>query len=239
MPVYVITGANRGLGLEFVRQLSTDSSNTILAATRSLSRDISALESLKSNAATLHILECDTGSQDSIAAFSKQVSSNLGEIDKKIDFLLNNAGSNHNSNQTSLTMTNDSLSEHLNVNVMGPAKTVQLLESHLQNGSVVMNMTSGLGSLAYTRTKETTDCTAYGISKAAFNMLTVHQASNLKSKGVIVVCMDPGWVKTDMGGSGAVLEKEVGIGGMLKCLSGLKDGDSGKFFVYDGSEKAW
>jgi NAD(P)-dependent dehydrogenase (short-subunit alcohol dehydrogenase family) len=104
-------------------------------------------------------------------------------------------------------MTIDSLSEHLKVNVMSLAITVQLFERHLQNGSVVMNMTSGLGSLAYTRTKETTDCTAYGISKAAVNMLTVHQASNLKSKGVIVVCMDPGWVKTDMGGSGAVLEK--------------------------------
>jgi NAD(P)-dependent dehydrogenase (short-subunit alcohol dehydrogenase family) len=204
MPVYVITGTNRGLGLEFVRQLSSDSSNTILAA---LSRDLSALESLKSNAATLHILECDTGSQDSITAFSKQASSTLGETDKKIDFLLNNAGINHNSKQTSLTMTIDSLSEHLKVNVMSLAITVQLFERHLQNGSVVMNMTSGLGSLAYTRTKETTDCTAYGISKAAVNMLTVHQASNLKSKGVIVVCMDPGWVKTDMGGSGAVLEK--------------------------------
>jgi NAD(P)-dependent dehydrogenase (short-subunit alcohol dehydrogenase family) len=135
------------------------------------------------------------------------VSSTLGETDKKIDFLLNNAGINHNSKQTSLTMTIDSLSEHLKVNVMSLAITVQLFERHLQNGSVVMNMTSGLGSLAYTRTKETTDCTAYGISKAAVNMLTVHQASNLKSKGVIVVCMDPGWVKTDMGGSGAVLEK--------------------------------
>jgi len=125
------------------------------------------------------------------------------------------------------------------VNVMGPAKIVQLLESHLQSGSVVMNMTSGLGLLAYNRTKETVGATAYAISKAAVNMLTVHQASNLKSKGVIAVCVDPGWAKTDMGGSGAVLEKEDSIGGMLKVLKGLKIGDSGRFFVYDGSEKEW
>jgi len=239
MPVYVITGANRGLGLEFVRQLSADSSNTILAATRSLSRDLSALESLKSNNATLFILECDTGSQVSITAFSKQVSSVLGGTEKKIDYLLNNAGINANSKQTSLTLTPDALSEHINVNVMGPAKIVQLLESHLQSGSVVMNMTSGLGLLAYNRTKETVGATAYAISKAAVNMLTVHQASNLKSKGVIAVCVDPGWAKTDMGGSGAVLEKEDSIGGMLKVLKGLKIGDSGRFFVYDGSEKEW
>ncbi|PMD43060.1 NAD(P)-binding protein [Hyaloscypha variabilis F] len=239
MPVFVITGANRGLGLEFVRQLSTDSSNTILAATRSLSRDLSDLESLKSKGATIHILECDTGSQDSITAFSKQVASVLGGDDKKIDFLLNNAGINATPKQTSLTLTPDSLANHINVNVLGPANTVQVLESHLQKGTVVMNMTSGLGSLGYSRTKDPTGCTSYSISKAALNMLTVHQADNLKGKGVVVVCIDPGWVKTDMGGSGAVLEKEESIGGMLKCLRGLKSTDSGRFFLYDGSERPW
>ncbi|PMD49415.1 NAD(P)-binding protein [Hyaloscypha bicolor E] len=239
MPIFVITGANRGLGLEFFRQLSTDSSNTILAATRSLSGDLGSLESLKSNGATLHIIECDTGSQDSIAAFSKQVTSILGGPEKKIDFLLNNAGINATHWQTSLTLTAESLSNHMNVNVMGPAKTVQVLESHLQKGSVVMNMTSGLGSLAYIRTKDLAESAAYSISKAALNMLTIHQANNLKGQGVVVVCVDPGWVKTDMGGTGAVLEKEESIGGMLKCLRGLKSTDSGRFFVYDGSEKGW
>jgi NAD(P)-dependent dehydrogenase (short-subunit alcohol dehydrogenase family) len=190
MLVFVITGANRGLGLEFVRQLSTDSSNTILAATRSLSRDLGSLESLKSNGATLHIIECDTGSQDSIAAFSSQVTSILGGPEKKIDFLLNNAGINATHWQTSLTLTAESLSNHMNVNVMGPAKTVQVLESHLQKGSVVMNMTSGLGSLAYIRTKDLAKSVAYSISKAALNMLTIHQANNLKGQGVVVVCVD-------------------------------------------------
>jgi NAD(P)-dependent dehydrogenase (short-subunit alcohol dehydrogenase family) len=190
MPIFVITGANRGLGLEFVRQLSTDSSNTILAATRSLSRDLGSLESLKSNGATIHIIECDTGSQDSIAAFSKQVTSILGGPEKKIDFLLNNAGINAALRQTSLTLTVDSLSNHMNVNVMGPAKTVQVLESHLNKGSVVMNMTSALGSLAYTRTKDLAESAAYSISKAALNMLTIHQANNLKGQGVVVVCVN-------------------------------------------------
>lgn len=239
MPVFIITGANRGLGLEFVRQLSADSSNTIIAATRSLSRDLSALESHKSNGATLHILECDTGSQDSVTAFGKKVSSALGGSHKKVDFLLNNAGINSTPKQTSLTMTPNSLQNHINVNVMGPAKMVQVLESHLQEGSIVMNMTSGLGSLAYLRRKDSTDCTTYSISKAALNMLTVHQSIALKSKGVVVVCVDPGWVKTDMGGPGAVLEQEESIGGMLKCLRGLKSGDSGRFFQYDGVEGQW
>jgi NAD(P)-dependent dehydrogenase (short-subunit alcohol dehydrogenase family) len=106
-----------------------------------------------------------------------------------------------------LALTPDSLYNYINVNIMGPAKIIQLLENHLQNGSVVMNMASGLGSMAYNCMKENVECTAYGISKAALNMLTVHQASNFRDKGVVVVCVDPGWVKTDMGGPGAVLKR--------------------------------
>lgn len=190
MGVWVITGANRGLGLEFVTQLSRDGSNTIIATSRSMSREsLSALEALdiKFN---LNILECDTSSQGSIESFGKQVTTLLDA--GKIDFLLNNAGINAQPQLTSLTLTPEALTEHVIVNVMGPAKTVQVLERHLQPGSVVMNMTSGLGSLAYNRTKDPTECTAYSISKAAVNMLTVHQASDLKKKGVVVVCMDPG-----------------------------------------------
>lgn len=190
MPVWVITGVNRGLGLEFVTQLTSDSANTIIGTTRSLSRDSKGLESLKNKAAKFHLLECNTGSQESIVSFGKEVSSLLGS--EKIDFLLNNAGINSQPHLTSLTLTAEALSEHMNVNVMGPAKTLQVLESHLQKGTVVMNMTSGLGSLALSLAMDPSKCAAYSISKAAVNMLTVHQADNLKKKGVIVVCMDPG-----------------------------------------------
>ena len=189
MAIWVITGANRGLGLEFVTQISKDSSNTVIATTRSTSRDLSTLESIKTPSNNIHILECDTGSQESIASFGKEVSSLIR--DKKIDFLLNNAGINAVPEQTSLTLTPGALAEHISVNVMGPAKTVQVLEAHLGQGTVVMNMTSGLGSLAHNTTNDP-KCTAYSISKAAVNMLTVHQASTLKKKGVVVICMDPG-----------------------------------------------
>lgn len=102
-----------------------------------------------------------------------------------------------------------------------------------------MNMTSGLASLSYNRTKENPECTVYAMSKAALNMLTVHQAAHLKGMGVKVICMDPGWVKTDMGGAGAILKKELSIGRMLKVLKGLKEGDEGKFFCYDGNIVDW
>jgi len=234
MPVYVLTGANRGLGLEFVRQISQSSSNTIIAAVRSLSNDLTDLKQLISNSsAKVHILECNTSSLDSIHAFSKSIKEPLG--DAKIDYLLNNAGINATPEQTSLDITPEALREHIDINVMGPAETLKVLLPYLGKGSVVLNMTSGLGSCG----KKMPKCTTYSISKAALNMLTVHQSEQLKDKGIKIICMDPGWVKTRMGGEGAILEPEESIGGMLKTIHNLKDEDTGKFYTYTGEEVPW
>ncbi|EXJ73725.1 uncharacterized protein A1O5_03487 [Cladophialophora psammophila CBS 110553] len=234
MPTYVLTGANRGLGLEFVRQLSSDSSNTVIAAVRSLQGELDELKQLASKAAgKVHILECNTGDLKSIHAFGDAVKEPLAG--KQIDCLLNNAGINATSEQTSLDMTADSLRNHIDINVMGPAETVKVLLPYLGKGSVVMNMTSGLGSCG----KKIPKCTTYSISKAAVNMLTVHQSEQLKDRGIKVICMDPGWVKTRMGGEGAILEPEVSIGGMLNVLHELKDSDTGKFYTYTGEEVPW
>ncbi|KIW76519.1 hypothetical protein Z517_11265 [Fonsecaea pedrosoi CBS 271.37] len=70
-------------------------------------------------------------------------------------------------------------------------------------------------------------------------MLTVHQSEQLKDRGIKVICMDPGWVKTRMGGEGAILEPDVSISGMLKTLHTLKDSDSGKFYTYTGDLVPW
>ncbi|OQV01000.1 hypothetical protein CLAIMM_06422 [Cladophialophora immunda] len=239
MPTYVLTGANRGLGLEFVRQISSDSANTVIAAVRSLQGELDDLKQLASTAAgTVHILECNTGDLQSIRAFGdavKQPLAGSGGGSKQIDYLLNNAGINATPEQSSLDMTAESLRNHIDVNVMGPAETVKVLLPYLGQGSVVMNMTSGLGSCG----KKLPKCTTYSISKAAVNMLTVHQSEQLKDRGIKAICMDPGWVKTRMGGEGAILEPDVSIGGMLKTLHGLKDSDTGKFYTYTGDEVPW
>lgn len=240
MPTYVITGANRGLGLEFVSQLSSQSNN-IIAGVRSKSdpSKISDLQSLVSSSSSqIHILECNTSSPDSIASFGKELSKIVGE-GHKIDYLLNNAGINADPRQTAMTLTPDAVQSHINTNVVGPALLVQALNGQLSRGSIIMNMTSGLGSLDEAKSSAAAKCTTYSISKAALNMLTVHQAVELKSRGVVVICMDPGWVKTDMGGAGAVLEKRDSIGGMLRVLGGLKAEDSGKFYAWNGREKKW
>lgn len=236
----MISGANRGLGLEFVRQLSADQSNTIIAAVRSLQGDISDLKALQDKSASsspsskIHILECDTGNVESIHAFGNDLAKEMAE-NSRVDYLLNVAGINNVPDQTSLTLDGAELRKHIDINVLGPLETTKAVLPFLKPGSAVLNMTSGMGSCG----KNVVKCTTYAISKCALNMATVHSAEDLKQKGIKVICMDPGWVKTRMGGEGAMIEPEESIGGMLKVLHGLKDEDTGKFFVYDGSVEQW
>lgn len=145
MPTYVLTGANRGLGLEFTRQISSDSSNIIIAAVRSLQGELDDLKQLAAKASgKIHILECNTGDLKSIHSFGNAIKEPLDG--KQIDYLLNNAGINATPQQTSLDITAESLREHIDINVMGPAETVKVLLPYLGKGSIVLNMTSGLGS---------------------------------------------------------------------------------------------
>jgi len=162
---------------------------------------------------------------------------------KKIDFLLNNAGVNSVPTQNSLSIGPEDLQREISINVLGPAKTVEFLlgEDLLAQNVRIMNMTSGLGSMSVSQSINPRKCATYSISKAGLNMLTVHQSGDLKSKlsDVVVICMDPGWVKTRMGGEGAVLEPEVSIAGMLKVVHGLQESDNGNFYTYTGEEVKW
>ncbi|KAF2743422.1 short chain dehydrogenase/reductase SDR [Sporormia fimetaria CBS 119925] len=236
MRTYFLTGANRGIGLEFVRQVSSDKNNTIIAGVRNLEADLSDLQKYKENG-NVHIIECNVSSLDSISGLEFRVAEILSKTGANLDFLFNIAGINATSSDTSLSIDPDSLQNHMNVNVLGPAKIVETLQKYLARGAVVMNMTSGLASMTVATT--TPKCCTYSISKAAQNMLTLHQARDLKRNDVTVICMDPGWVKTRMGGKGAMIEAEVSISGMLDVLKGLKREDSGKFLRFDGAQVPW
>jgi len=149
------------------------------------------------------------------------------------------SGVNISPEQLSLSSTPQAFMENFSINVIGTAKVVETLAPLLKKGSVVMNMTSGLGSVGKTIDPIGSKCTPYAVSKGALNMLSVHQSFALKEQGVRVVVMDPGWVKTRMGGEGAVLEPEESISGMLKTIHALKESDTAKFYTYDGSEVPW
>lgn len=237
MSTYFLTGANRGIGLEFVRQLCAKPSNTIIAGVRSKSSDISDLQHLAQTTNNVHIIECDVSSLDSLSSIEFRVAEILTKTGASLDFLFNIAGINATSADTSLTLDPESLQNHMQTNVFGPAKIVMALRKYLARGATVLNMSSGLGSL--TVATDVTKCCTYSMSKAALNMLTLHQAKDLKAAGVKVVCMDPGWVKTRMGGKGAMIEASESVESMLEVVGGLKAEDSGKFYRYDGAFVPW
>ncbi|EOA83782.1 uncharacterized protein SETTUDRAFT_138378 [Exserohilum turcica Et28A] len=236
MATYFLTGANRGIGLEFVRQLAAKPTNTIIAGVRSKSADLSDLHALNTHN-NVHIVECDVSSLESLAGIEFRVAEILSKTGSNLDFLFNVAGINATSSDTSLTLDPKSISAHMQTNVVGPAKIVQSLKRYLARNATVLNMTSGLGSLAVAT--DMTKCCSYSMSKAALNMLTVHQSKDLKGNGVKVICMDPGWVKTRMGGEGALIEAQRSVKKMLRVVEGLKEADSGKFYRYDGEIVPW
>ena len=236
MATYFLTGANRGIGLEFVRQISTQPENTIIAGVRSRSNDMTELEALFENN-NVHIIECDVSSLESSSNLEYRVAEILSKTAAHLDFVFNVAGVNATSSDTSLSIDAVSLQRHMQTNVLGPGKIVASLSRYFARGATVLNMTSGLGSL--TVATETTKCCTYSMSKAALNMLTLHQAKDLRAAGVKVICMDPGWVKTRMGGEGAMIEANVSVEGMLEVVEGLRIGDSGKFYKYDGTLVPW
>ncbi|KAK0908851.1 hypothetical protein LTR91_017234 [Friedmanniomyces endolithicus] len=246
MPVYVVTGANRGLGLEFVRQLSQSTDNTVLACVRSSPSDLADLkQAYKPNESNTHVLHCDTGDLSSIQSFAKEVQKTLGG-DRKVEFLINNAAVNTKPEQTSLSIGPDDLTNEIRINVLGPAKTTEFLlaEGVLAKAARIVNLSSGLGSMAVSLGITPRKCATYSISKGALNSLTVQQSGELREEGklgpkCVVISIDPGWVKTRMGGEGAILEPEESIGGMLKAIHGLGEEDNGKFYTYTGKEVPW
>ncbi|GAB7364300.1 hypothetical protein MBLNU230_g4845t1 [Neophaeotheca triangularis] len=245
MPVYCITGANRGLGLELVRQLSTNTDNTILACVRSSTTDLTDLKAATSPTnKTVHILECDITNRSSIQDLATQAQ-NLLPADSKITHLLANAGVNSVPHQNSLDLQASDMHHEIDVNVLGPQQITSILLAAglLAQDVRIMNTTSGLGSMKLSLSISPRKCATYSLSKAALNMLTVHQSGDVRDKGglqgAVVVCMDPGWVRTRMGGEAAALSPEESVGGILKCLHGLREADNGKFFTYTGEEMGW
>ncbi|KAH9227743.1 hypothetical protein K456DRAFT_57886 [Colletotrichum gloeosporioides 23] len=249
MPTYVITGARDGIGLEYVAQLSLRPATTVLALVRSLAADLARLRAIQASPDrkdTVHVLECDISSPESLAALPSRVSAALGDGPNKIDVLINNAATLQNTEQRALSLEAAALQTHMTTNVVGPARTLQVLfpffhDSEQQDRrTVVANITSGAGSFGWVTSGVCPhELTPYAISKAALNMLTVHQAMQLKERGVVVVAVGPGHVKTKSGGPGAKVEVADCARGILKLLGGLGVEDSGKLFLYDGREIPW
>ena len=239
MPTFLITGIRRGIGLEYVRQLSVSAENTVVAVVRNLDDHLQSIQAIVQSPDTkarILLAQCDLSKPDSIASLPSQLPADL-----RVNTLIQNSGilTEGSRAETSLTVTSESLHDHFTTNTVGPLLVAQALSAMLAPGAVVANITSGMGSIG-----QTSDGTmpmmspAYSISKAALNMATAYLAKDLAGKAV-VVCVDPGYVKTEMGGPGAAMEVDFCAESILRTLDRLKGGDSGKFLQFDGKEEAW
>ena len=230
MPTVLVTGANRGLGLEFVRQYSQDDWQV-----HACCRDPRAAEELTELAQAtdgrVRIHPLDVTDAEQISALAEA----LG--DGSIDVLINNAGA-FLERAGFGEVDYENWRQVFEINVLAPMRVAEALIEHLNRSElkILANVSSKMGSIA---DNTSGGCYVYRSSKAALNMVTVSQAHDLRSRGVVAVVLHPGWVATRMGGAGAPLEAPASVQGMRAVLAGLGSGDSGKFFNYSGEEIPW
>ena len=155
-----------------------------------------------------------------------------------VDVLINSAGIMGKSGQRIGDMDYASWAEVLDVNTMGPMRVTEAFIDHVRRSELktVVTITSGMGSIA---DNTSGGWIAYRTSKAAVNMLMRSLAVDLKPDGIICVVLNPGWVKTDMGGPNANITPEKSVTNMRRVIGKLTAADSGKFFHHDGSEYPW
>ena len=224
MSTMLISGAGRGLGYELARQYAAEGWNVIGTV-----RDASAKARLERLGARAHLADMAKPAQ--VVALASALGS------EPLDILFCNAGIIGKRGMALGSFDYESWAEVFQVNVLGAAALVEALLDNVAAGSrkVIVMMSSRLGSIA-----EASGVTLpYATSKAALNMLVKGLAATLAGRGIVVVALSPGWVRTDMGGAGAPLTPEVSVRGLRKVIQHLKSKDSGRFFSHDGAEIPW
>ncbi len=235
----LITGAGRGIGLELARQYAARG-DRVLAGCRDIKRapDLRAL--IDRHHDQVSVLPLEVTDARSLAAAVQQVHRDV----EGLDILINNAAINPGDATVEgpdgqRLLDDTSTLEVFNINVVAPVRVAQAFTALLTHGTAprVVNISSGSGSLTYAT--DGGDGYSYAASKAALNMMTRTYAWTVRDQGITAVMIDPGWVKTDMGGAGATLEPEESARGLLAVIDGLTPEDAGRFLRYDGSEVPW
>jgi NAD(P)-dependent dehydrogenase (short-subunit alcohol dehydrogenase family) len=226
----LVSGANRGLGLEMTRQLLARG-DRVVAACRQPGKALALTRLAGEHPGRLHVLPVDLADPRTIAELSREV----GALDLDIELLVNNAGVLVEHERFG-AIEPKSLRESFAVNAEGAFLQTQALNPHLADGAKVVNLSSTLGSIASTSSLYSP---SYAMSKAALNMATRLLSIALAERAVVVVSISPGWVKTDMGGAGATLTPEASIASMLRVIDHLQRSDSGRFLSQKGETIPW
>ena len=227
----IVTGANRGIGLEVCRQLAQQGYHVILTA-RNETQGLKVRDKLLKENLQVSFRHLDVSSSDSIRAFATR----LDEDERTIDVLVNNAAIYYDSENEARDPDFEKAEKAFRTNVMGPWRlSVALLPCLLRSEAArIVNVSSGAGALKGMQG----GTPAYSMSKAALNVLTIKLAAELIQDGIKVNSVCPGWVRTDMGGPGAPRSVEEGASGIVWAATLPSDGPTGGFFR-DGKPIEW
>ena len=223
-----ITGANRGLGLEFVRQYAIDGWQVIASCRDPV--EAKALQSLKINYANISIIKLDVANFDEI----HQVAESLKNI--TIDLLINNAGI-YLDRATDLINVNDWV-QTFKVNSIAPVILLNAFKNHLASSELkkTVTLSSKMGSID-DNTKG--GSYLYRSSKAAVNMAIKNASIDFKPLGISVATLHPGWVQTDMGGPDGLIDIPTSVNGLRLVINNLSLANTGQFIDYEGKLIAW
>lgn len=231
MKTVLITGANRGLGLEFCRQYANDGWQVIAACRDPESAD--ALRALADESNCIQIEALDVADFAQIDALSSRLS------DRAIDVLLNNAGVYGDDGKHGFgALDYAKWSETLTINTLAPVKMAEAFLPHLQRSAskLIVAVSSLMGSLA---DNSSGGSLLYRSSKAGLNAAMKSLSIDLRPHAIGVLILHPGWVRTDMGGKNALIDVEESISGMKRQIDGFVAERSGCFVKYDGSLMPW
>jgi NAD(P)-dependent dehydrogenase (short-subunit alcohol dehydrogenase family) len=237
----LITGANKGIGLETARQLGKKEI-TVLVGARDEGKGKSAVEDLRKEGIDAHPIVIDVSNPASIKKAAAQVEQDFG----RLDILVNNAGVMTDDRGKKVSeQTLETWRETFDTNVFGLIATTDAFLPLLRKSDAgrIVNLSSILGSIEFHATPgspvyEAKDTPAYNVSKAAVNAYTVQLAHELRDTKVKVNAAHPGWVKTDMGGEGAVMEIEDGAKTSVALATIGGDGPNGAY-LHMGETLPW
>jgi NAD(P)-dependent dehydrogenase (short-subunit alcohol dehydrogenase family) len=228
--VALVTGANRGLGLETCRQLAQLGLTVVLSA-RDSTRGQMAAKQLIERGLDVVFYELDVSNQRHINSIAHQIEQRF----ERLDVLVNNAAILYDTWQSAVNADLEIVNQALTTNLFGPWKLSKACIPLMKRNKYgrIVNVSSGAGSLHYMGSGSP----AYSVSKAALNAFSRILAADLHGTGILVNSVDPGWVATDMGGRGGRPIQE-GAKGIVWAATLPENGPSGGFF-YDGKPAPW
>jgi NAD(P)-dependent dehydrogenase (short-subunit alcohol dehydrogenase family) len=201
--IVLVTGANRGIGLETAKQLAGRDFHVVIGA-RGEASGRRAVDAISALGGTVTFLALDVSSSESIS----KAASSFAQISDRLDVLVNNAGIYPDNDVSVFTVSREGMAATFQTNAIGPLEVVQTFLTYLRRSSAarIINVSSGYGQLEGL----SPDVPGYCLSKLALNGLTIMLADALRAEGISVNSMCPGWVRTDMGGSNATRSVDEG-----------------------------